>query len=232
MELTSTPKVMALCSSASQPGTHAPVQRWAAQRTVRCNRLSAGIHDFGEEPKLVCTRRYGGVGQKVRNERGRYVAEFAWLQFVQPASIDAALATKNLRRQLIECAPDLPQKTGVAVQFACQKARRVQRQVHVRHRGTGTIEDEAKGSTALGVATAEIGADDRRGRAVFLTVPERTVFAEISLPQALGLSLFEVAGEGREASLNFFFGELRVEEEESAVDVRRAVFSGRDFVVL
>ncbi len=79
----------------------------------------------------------------------------------------------------------------------------IHRKVDVRHRCTRVIENEAKRSPALSVASPEIRADDRRRRPLLLTVPQRAMLTEISLVESAGFALFEVGMQGGEAALDF-----------------------------
>src|SRR5579863_10182262 len=94
------------------------------------------------------------------------VGEFLRFKFVESSAIDPPLTQEPFGRNLVENLPDVADEVRITFEPAGQEGGRIHREINIGDRSVRAVQDEAEGPACLGVAAAEIGADDRRRRTV------------------------------------------------------------------
>ena len=116
----------------------------------------------------------------IQNLARRDLAQLTWLNFVQPAAVNAPLTPQLVTRHLCEQAMHVIGAIRMVPKHRCQLAYGVEHQVKVcRDRG-GSISNEPEG-LLLTCTSPHVRAKKRGGLAPFLPVPRNTFADQVSV---------------------------------------------------
>jgi hypothetical protein len=115
---------------------------------------------------------------------------------VQSAAIDSPFSEELFCSDVVEGLPDAADEAVVALDTAGNQGRRVHSEVDIGDGRLRVVQDEAERPSAGGVAATEIGANERRRRAVLLRVPGRAVAAKVSCVKIAGFAFLKIGREG------------------------------------